>query len=277
VTAAVCLASLAAVGALSGRRVLSGAPLVLSPPTVSAVELPLDHHDEAVRRERVALADPTQSGADTSAPDPAQLAGVPSIEDMAQEMTARALAKFAADPSRVQLLPHTGALPRAGPAASADAPGSGGPAARGDDSHLPNTAGSAVAAGEDALHSQQSMSADILDAGIASTNEHNASVSAPDAVTVDDSQTDMAVQSGAQAGRAPAIGQLSTDAAAASRASDGGQADAQPGPATVLEEPALSPEDLQSALAAATFAEGVIANRAAAAEAENPPPPQSRR
>ena len=277
VTAAVCLASLVAVGALSGRRLLSGVPLVLSSPVPSAVELPLDHHADAVRRSPIAAPDPTQFGAATSAPDPALAADGPSIEQMAREMTARALAKHAADPSRVQLLPQAASITRAEPPASADAPGSGHPAALGDVYHLLDTAGGAVTAGEDAARSQQSLSADASEAGIVTADEHNASASALDAVTVDPSREDIAVQHGAQAGSALAAAQSSMDAAGPSAASDAGQADAQRGPESVLGEQAVSPEDLQSALVSAAFAEGVIASQAAAAEAENPPPPQSRR
>jgi len=277
VTAAVCLACLAAVGALSGHRLLSGAPLVLLPPTASAVEVPLDHRVDAVRWGPVAAADAVQLGLKTSAPDAALVAGEPSIEQMATEMTARALAIHAADPSRVQLLPQADSLPRAEPPASADAAGSYDPAATGDVSYLLDTAGGAVTAGEDAAKSQQSPSADLSEAGIVSANEKDASASALNAVTVDASQQDMAMQLDAQAGSAPATGQPSQEAAVAGHATDGRQADAQGGPVSMTGLQALSPEDLQSALAAAAFAEGVIAGRAAAAEVEPQPRPAVRR
>ena len=267
-TASVCLLSLVAVAALSGgRRLLSGTPLVLSSQAAaSAVDLPLDHYDDAVQRAHAAAAQSMQAGTETPASDAAAVAGGPSIQQMASEMTARALAMSAADPSRVQLLPQVGSLRRAEPPAFAGAAGSGDLAAAIEDVSAPDVAVGAVSVGGAASQPQLSTSANLPEAGTVNAVEVDA-----DAMFVKVRQADMAVQSGAQAGSAPSDGQPSLDAAEASQASAGSQTVAQERPVATLGGQALTPGDVQSALAAAAFAEGVIASRSASAEDKNPP------
>ena len=264
-TVAVCMTSLAAVGAFSGRRLLSGTPLVLSFPTATALTevAALDHYAAAVRRNDAEAAPTRRNHTAIAEPHAAVPADGPSIEQMARMMTAQALASFAADPSRVQLLPQAGSQAQAEPPAAANA-GSGDPAAVSNNIPPLDIAGRATTAGEDAAQFQQSLSK----AGNVKTED--ASASAADAATVNGSRQDMTLQSSASALSAPAFEQPS-------QAADGGQTDAQEGPVTVLAEQALSPEDMQSALVAAAFAEGVIASRAAAAASENAPSPAGTR
>ena len=155
ITAAVCLASAATLLALfAGRPVLTGTARRLSTDS-SASEASLEHYQEATRRRSSnvwPLADPTAAA--VPPPNATALAAGPRIQELAKEMTERALELLAAEPGRVQLLPQPSPLPP--PAhVPGEGPGPSGPSTAGNSASQPDVLGQAVGAAEGAAVLEQ--------------------------------------------------------------------------------------------------------------------------
>ena len=161
VTAAVCLASAAALIALSagGRPWLPGTPLRLyTDGSAPEEEASLEHY-QAVARRRGGIVWPlADSTGAVAPPDAAALAAGPSMEALAREMTARALELFAAAPDRVQLRPQASSVRRS-EGNSVEEGGSGGSSTADNSTSLPGILGQAPAAAEQTpqpvLHASQ--------------------------------------------------------------------------------------------------------------------------
>ena len=275
-TISVCLASLAALAALSvGRWPFTATPLRLSSP---AVEPSLDHYATALRRGQPTAAQSLQeSSYDVrAAPDAAALTARPSIAALANAMTARALAVFAAAPGRVQQLVPELSLPTPSePARLAEAAdlADATVAANGTTSlgieDPANTAEVNAPQSEVALGPRNASEAAAIRDSSVPHNSASSEASSPKQLG------DMAEASVLQEG-ASLLGQPSEPKATAPKLvsqapSVADQHSQQPGASVALGGQVLSPEDLQSALEAAAFAEDVVASQAAFGEAANMP------
>ena len=271
-TASVCLASLAAVASLSGHRLLGGeTPLTLSSFSASASEVVLEHHADAVRQGHATAAQLLQGQQDAAASGAAVLAAGPTIAEMAQDMTARAFAVAAAAPDRVQLLPQVDSLAPAEPTVLPEAASSDLPTAAADTTHPPDVTDGAAITGGTGPQPEQPVSPSASESGNAVILEQTTPAPREAAATtaaVGPLQPEVAVPDGAQADHAQPPGGPQLDAVLVS-SQEGAlqrQQDEQPGQSVVLERQQISPEDLQSAMAATAFAEDIVAGRAASAD-----------